>query len=61
MATAIELKEKTKDIIRATKHIFREYLEMSNMKENADVSVFKMYKMFIMKEKTIFTYLNMLK
>lgn len=34
---------------------------MANMKENADVSVFKVYKIFILKEKTIYTYLNMLK
>jgi V-type H+-transporting ATPase subunit a len=54
-------KNNTKDIIRHTKQVFREYLEMSNNKENADVSVFKVYKVFILKEKSIYTCLNMLK
>lgn len=54
-------KENTKDIIRHTKQVFRDYLEMSNHRENADVSVFKVYKVFILKEKTIYTCLNMLK
>ena len=48
-------------VIRETKSVFKEYLQTKNESGGADVSVFKVYKLFIMKEKTIFSYLNMLK
>jgi len=53
-------RNETKDILRNTKRMFRDYLEVANSKEGSDVSVFKVYKVFILKEKTIYSYLNML-
>ena len=61
IAESLQVKEQTKEVIRSTKKVFKEYLHMVNERENADVSVFKLYKLFILKEKTIFTYLNMFK
>ena len=54
-------KNQVKDIIRSTKRIFKEFLMMANEREEADVSVFKVYKLFILREKTIYTHLNMLR
>ena len=55
-------KEKTRSVIRETKNGFKDYLKFKNDSGTANsVSVFKVYKLFILKEKTIFTYLNMLK
>jgi hypothetical protein len=51
----------TKEVLRSTKKTFREYLELANKKEYAEVSVFKLYKLVILKEKAIFTQLNTLK
>ena len=53
--------EITRDILRHTKKSYKDYLELVNSKENADVSVFKVYKLFLLKEKAIHTQLNMLK
>lgn len=47
-------------VIRETKSVFKEYLQTKNESGGAAVSVFKVYKLFILKEKTIYTYLNML-
>lgn len=57
----MQLLENTRDILRATKKSYKDYMELVNSKENADVSVFKVYKLFLLKEKTIHTQLNMLK
>ena len=54
-------KESTRAVIRETKNIFKEYLQTKNESGGPAVSVFKVYKLFIMKEKTIYSYLNMLK
>lgn len=56
-----ELKSQTKEVIRHTKHNFLEYLEMVNKRRDADASVFKLYKVYILREKAIYTHLNMLK
>lgn len=39
--------------------MFREYLIAADSKRDADVSVFKMYKLFIQREKHIYQTLNM--
>lgn len=44
-------KEETKGMLVQSKSIFRDYLATCDKKENTDVSVFKMYKLFIMREK----------
>lgn len=51
----------TKEIIRNTKTQLRQFLVSINTKADSDISVFKVYKVFMLKEKAIFTYLNMLK
>jgi len=53
-------KEQTRDVIRETKSSFKEYLKAANTKGSAEVSIFKVYKMYLMREKQINTYLNML-
>jgi len=53
-------KEQTREIIRETKNVFKQFLISANIRGDTDVSVFKVYKVFISKEKTIYTYLNML-
>lgn len=53
--------ESMRSVIRSTKTSFKEYLQTKNESRGADVSVFKLYKLFIMKEKTIYSTLNMLK
>ncbi len=58
---AEEDKAHTRDIIRRTKTIFKDYLVTADHHERADVSVFKVYKMFILREKAIYLHLNMLK
>jgi hypothetical protein len=58
---AIALRVSTRDIISETKRVFRQYLVSANQYEgNEDVSVFKIYKVLIMREKAIYTHLNML-
>ena len=44
-------KEETKAVIVQSKQMFREYLVMADKKGDAQVSVFKMYKLFIQREK----------
>jgi len=41
--------------------MFRDYLIAADSKRDADVSVFKMYKLFIQREKFIYQTLNMFK
>lgn len=52
-------KEETKAVIVQSKTMFREYLTMTDKKGDAQVSVFKMYKLFIQREKFIYQTLNM--
>mmetsp|Transcript_2651 Transcript_2651/g.4440 ORF Transcript_2651/g.4440 Transcript_2651/m.4440 type:complete len:175 (-) Transcript_2651:1474-1998(-) len=59
--TAEMQKLRNKDIIRQTKNVFLEYLETVNKRAEAPVSVFKVYKVYIMRERAIYTHLNMLK
>ena len=40
---------------------FREFLLTVNQKGAADVSVFKVYELFVMREKAIYYHLNMMK
>jgi hypothetical protein len=40
---------------------FREFLLTVNQKGAAEVSVFKVYALFVMREKAIYYYLNMMK
>lgn len=41
--------------------MFKQYLVSINTKGESETSVFKVYKVFVLKEKAIYTYLNMLK
>jgi hypothetical protein len=50
-----------KDLLANTKATFRSYLISADIKENAEVSVIKLYKLFIMKEKSIYQHINYLK
>ena len=50
-----------RDVISHSKMTFRDYLIQANKKGDADVSVFKVYKLFIMRQKSISIHLNMLK
>jgi len=52
-------KEETKAIIVQSKSMFREYLVATDMKGDAQVSVFRMYKLFVQREKFIYQTLNM--
>lgn len=56
-----ELMANTKEVIKNTKTQLRQYLISVNTKADSDISVFKVYKVFMLKEKAIFTHLNMLK
>jgi len=47
--------------MRQTKEIFRQYLVQANNKVSEDVSVFKIYKMVIQKEKLLYGHMNMLR
>lgn len=46
--------------MKHTKSTFRSYLLTADGKQNASVSVFKLYKLFIMKEKAIYEHINYL-
>lgn len=48
-------------MITSSKVAFREYLELANQKGKADVSVFKVYNLFILRQRSICVHLNMLK
>ena len=50
-----------KALIRNSKMSFREFLTTVNQKGAADVSVFKVYEVFVQREKAIYYHLNMLK
>ena len=50
-----------KALIRNSKMTFREFLTTVNQKGAADVSVFKVYEVFVQREKAIYIHLNMLK
>lgn len=50
-----------KALIRNSKFSFREFLTTVNQKGAADVSVFKVYEVFVQREKAIYYHLNMLK
>ena len=54
-------KQNSKMVIRQSKMVFRDYLITANQKGAADVSVFKVYELFVLREKAIFTHLNKLK
>lgn len=41
--------------------MFRDFLKAADKKGNAEVSVFKMYKLFIQRESQIYSTLNMFK
>jgi len=58
---AEENKLHTRDIIRQTKRIFKDYLATADRHERADVSVYKVYKLFVLREKAIYLHLNMLR
>jgi vacuolar-type H+-ATPase subunit I/STV1 len=49
----------TKDIIRQTKINFISFLETANRKGDITASVFKVYKVFLLRERAIYTHLNM--
>lgn len=55
------MRDTSKEIMRHTKSTFRSYLLTADRKQNATVSVFKLYKLFIMKEKAIYEHINCLK
>lgn len=50
-----------KEVIKHTKQIYKQYLVESNTRAQAEVSVFNVYKLFILREKSIYTHLNMLR
>lgn len=50
-----------KQLIRNSKMSFREFLTTVNQKGAAEVSVFKVYELFVSREKAIYYHLNMLK
>lgn len=50
-----------KNVIRNSKMTFRDFLITVNQKGAAEVSVFKVYELFVMREKAIYVHLNMLK
>lgn len=52
-------KEETKAVIVQSKNMFRDYLVMTDKKQDAHVSVFKMYKLFIQRDKYVCQTLNM--
>lgn len=54
-------KEETKAIIVQSKSMFRDYLIACDKNGDANVSVFKMYKLFIQREKSIYMTLNQFK
>ena len=54
-------KVNAKALIRNSKMTFREFLMTVNQKGAADVSVFKVYEVFVQREKAIYYHLNMLK
>lgn len=54
-------KEETRRIIVQTKQYFREFLITADKRGDADVSAFQMYKLFIEREKAIYSTLNMFK
>jgi len=53
-------KQDIKDFIKNTAIQFKELLKALNTRQNADVSVFKVYKLFLLREKQIYIHLNML-
>ena len=57
----IHQKEETRSIIVQSKMMFRDFLKTADKKGNAEVSVFKMYKLFIQRESQIYSTLNMFK
>lgn len=57
--TASLQKEETRNIIKQTKLVFRNFLITADKKKDADVSVFKLYKLFIQRELQIYSTLNM--
>jgi hypothetical protein len=56
-----QMRMAARDVISHSKMTFRDYLIQANKKGNADVSVFKVYKLFVMRQKSISIHLNMLK
>ena len=50
-----------KDIIKQTKTNFIEFLQMANKKGDSEVSVFKLFKVYLLRERAIYVHLNMLK
>ena len=59
LTTALQ-KEETREIIKQTKMVFRNFLITADKKKDADVSVFQLYKLFIQREKSIYQGLNMM-
>ena len=53
-------KEHARDIIKSTKRAYKDYLTAANTRGDGEVSVIKIYKLFILKERAIYTHLNML-
>jgi hypothetical protein len=54
-------KQSAKNVITNSKITFREYLQLANKKGQADVSVFKVYNLFVARQRSISIHLNMLK
>lgn len=54
-------KEDTKYLIKTTKSQLKEYLRQINTIQGSDYSLIKVYKWFIIKEKSLYITLNMLK
>jgi hypothetical protein len=61
LVSSEEEKKSARDIISHSKMTFRDYLIQANKKGEADVSVFKVYKLFVMRQKSISYHLNMFK
>ena len=51
----------SRSIITQSKMTFRDYLEQANKKGKADVSVFKVFNLFVLRQKSISMHMNMLK
>jgi hypothetical protein len=56
-----QMRINARDVISHSKMTFRDYLIQANKKGDADVSVFKVYKLFVLRQKSISIHLNMLK
>ena len=56
----LRIKEHTKSVIKQTNDSFKDFLIQSNSRVNPDVSIFCAYRLFMNKEKMVYSHMNML-